>query len=143
MRGAMIDMRGLRGRDAGRGCRAVCPSITTEIHQFSESLGKAIDAKDHFTSQHSEQVACLSHALALGMGISPNRADHIHIAGHLHDIGKIGVPGRILHQTDKLSAEDWREIQRHPRIGADIIAPVRFLSQNGIVEMVWGPPRIL
>ena len=137
MREIMIEMQGLVAAGAGGECPAACPSLTSEIHQFAESLGKAIDAKDHFTSQHSEQVACLAHALALGLGISAAGADHIHIAGHLHDIGKIGLPDRILHQTNKLSGEDWREIKKHPRMGADIIAPVNFLSQNGIVDMVW------
>ena len=130
-------MRGLAGLERLGGCPASCPSISSEIHQLSESLGKAIDAKDHFTCQHSEQVAVLAHALALGMGLSANRAEHIHIAGHLHDIGKIGVPDRILNQTGPLSSRDWQAIRKHPRMGADIIAPVRFLSINGIVDMVW------
>ena len=121
---------------AGEDCPAVCPSITSEIHQLSESLGKAIDAKDRCTSQHSEQVAVLAHTLALGMGLTPNSADHIHIAGHLHDIGKIGVPDRILRKSGALSDQEWQAMKRHPEIGADITAPVGFLRSNGIVEMV-------
>jgi HD-GYP domain-containing protein (c-di-GMP phosphodiesterase class II) len=120
-----------------RDCRRLaCQSITAEIHQFSESLGKAIDAKDHHTSQHSEQVAALAYTLALGLGLSPNQADHIHIAGHLHDIGKIGVSDDILRKAGPLSEWEWLEIKKHPQAGADIIAPVHFLSSNGIVEMV-------
>jgi HD-GYP domain-containing protein (c-di-GMP phosphodiesterase class II) len=127
------ERRGLVGQD---NCPADCTSITAEIHQLSESLGRAIDAKDHHTSQHSEQVAMLAHTLALGLGLSANLADHIHIAGHLHDIGKIGVPGHILRKTGPLNDQEWREIKKHPLVGAEIMAPVHFLRSNGIVEMV-------
>lgn len=120
----------------GNDCPSARLSITTEIHQLSESLGRAIDAKDHHTRQHSEQVAVLSHALALGLGLPPNQADHIHIAGHLHDIGKIGVPDRILGKPGPLSNQEWLAVKNHPQVGAEIIAPVHFLRSNGIVEMV-------
>lgn len=115
---------------------AYCGSVTSEIHQLSESLGNAIDAKDHFTRQHSEEVAVVSHILALGMGMPPRLADYIHIAGHLHDIGKIGVPDHILKKDGPLTDLEWSIIKLHPTMGADIIRPVNFLAAGGIVDMV-------
>lgn len=116
-------------------CR-ICPATTTEMHQLAESLGKAIDAKDHHTRQHSDEVAELAQTLALAMGLTTNMADHIHIAGHLHDIGKIGIPDSILLKFGPLSDDEWRVLKRHPIISGEIIAPVRFMADNGIVEMV-------
>lgn len=117
-------------------CLATCGAITTEIHQFAESLGQAIDARDHFTRLHSEEVAILSHILALALGLPPALADRIHIAGHLHDLGKLAVPDAILLKQGPLTAEEWAVVRRHPSVGAEIIAPVDYLAQSGIAAMV-------
>lgn len=112
------------------------PSANRLLHQFSESLGTAIDAKDPFTSLHSEEVAEVAHAIALGLGMETAKADIIHVAGHLHDIGKIGVPDQILRKKGPLSNEEWDCIRRHPEIGAGILQPVEALARSGVVEMV-------
>lgn len=117
-------------------CLAACGAITAEIHQFAESLGKAIDARDHFTRLHSEEVAVIAYILALRLDQPPVLADRIHIAGHLHDLGKLAVPDRILLKAGPLTAEEWAVIRRHPVVGAEIIEPVDYLAQSGIVGMV-------
>jgi putative nucleotidyltransferase with HDIG domain len=106
------------------------------LHQFSESLGNTIDAKDPYTRLHSEEVAEVAHAIALSLGLDAMAADIIHVAGHLHDIGKIGVPDQVLQKKGPLNDEEWEFIRRHPDMGADILRPVEALSQNGIVDMV-------
>lgn len=106
------------------------------LHQFSESLGAAIDAKDPNTSSHSEEVAEVARAVALGMGLQASQAEMVHLAGHLHDIGKIGVPDHILKKQGPLSDLEWTHMRRHPDTGADILRPVKDLARNGIVEMV-------
>ncbi len=118
-------------------CNYTIEAVSSDIHQFAESLGNAIDAKDHFTRQHSEEVAVVAHTLALGLGLPPCMADHIHIAGHLHDIGKIGIPDAVLQKPGKLTDDEWELIRRHPKMGADIIRPVNFLAASGVVEMVY------
>ncbi|MCJ2165366.1 HD-GYP domain-containing protein [Pseudodesulfovibrio sp. S3-i] len=110
--------------------------VTAVLHQFAESLGNAIDAKDPYTSSHSEEVAEVSHTLALSMGMSPREADIIHVAGHLHDIGKIGVPDSVLIKKGPLNAGEWQAVRKHPLVGADILRPVAALSSLGIVGMV-------
>ena len=121
---------------AGSRSNPSSPFASGQLHQFSESLGKAIDAKDPFTSLHSEEVAEIAHALALAMGLDETQADTVHVAGHLHDIGKIGIPDHILRKKDALTDPEWTFIRRHPDIGADILGPVEALSQNGVVDMV-------
>ncbi|MBG0790722.1 MAG: HD domain-containing protein [Desulfovibrionaceae bacterium] len=110
--------------------------VTTVLHQFAESLGAAIDAKDPHTSMHSEEVAETSRVLALAMGLSPREADIIHVAAHLHDIGKIGVPDAVLGKRGPLTPVEWRAIRRHPELGANILRPVAALCRLGVVDMV-------
>ncbi|GAB7081275.1 HD-GYP domain-containing protein [Megalodesulfovibrio paquesii] len=114
-------------------CRCTCSSI----HQFAESLGCAIDAKDHHTRCHSEQVAVLALALALEQGASRELATAIHIAGHLHDLGKIAVPDHILLKEGPLTPQEWEIVKRHPEAGARIVAPVKALNgETGISTMI-------
>lgn len=117
-----------------------CPDsahfVTTILHQFAESLGNAIDAKDPHTSMHSDEVAQISHALALAMELPSRQADIIHVAGHLHDIGKIGVPDAVLGKQGPLTTTEWRAIRKHPDAGAAILRPVASLNKLGVVDMV-------
>lgn len=111
-------------------------AVTTILHQFAESLGNAIDAKDPHTSMHSDEVAQVAYTLALTMGLPPREADIIHVAGHLHDIGKIGVPDAVLQKQGPLNTAEWRAVRKHPDAGADIIRPVAGLRRLGVVDMV-------
>lgn len=106
------------------------------LHQLAASLGKAIDAKDPHTMAHSEEVAEVARFLAVKMGLPTDLAECIHVAGHLHDIGKIGVPDLVLGKPGRLDPGEWRQLQAHPVIGADILRPLACLNRTGIVEMV-------
>ena len=103
---------------------------------MSESFGQAIDAKDPFTKNHSDEVAVVAHALALAMKLPARAADIIHIAGHLHDIGKIGVPDAVLNKRGPLTDDEWALVARHPETGRDILAPVRSMTGMGVPELV-------
>jgi HD-GYP domain-containing protein (c-di-GMP phosphodiesterase class II) len=117
-----------------------CPDqthfVTATLHQFAESLGNAIDAKDPHTSMHSDEVAEVARILALAMNLTPSQAAVIHVAGHLHDIGKIGVPDSVLRKQGPLTTKEWQAIRRHPEAGAAILEPVTALKRIGVVDMV-------
>jgi len=114
-------------------CSLGCPSL----HQFAETLGNAVDAKDPQLHNHSWDVAEVGRVLASGMGLSPKEAELIHIAGHLHDIGKIGIPDSVLKKQGPLSEEEWRWMKRHPEIGAEIVRPVpAFNVAGGIADII-------
>jgi HD-GYP domain-containing protein (c-di-GMP phosphodiesterase class II) len=114
-----------------------CAENCLSLHQFSESLGNAVDAKDRLTYNHSQHVAVISHLLALAMGFNAKQADVVHMAGHLHDIGKIGIPDAVLNKRGKFTDADWKCMKRHPDIGAKIVAPVKvFKSSEGILEII-------
>ena len=113
-----------------------CSRIALIVHEMSESFGRAIDAKDPFTKNHSDEVAVVAQAVALAMGLSAGTADVIHIAWHLHDIGKIGVPDSVLTKTSSLSEEEWQLIRKHPATGAKILSPVQAMSRMGVPDLV-------
>ncbi|SDL21659.1 HD domain-containing protein [Maridesulfovibrio ferrireducens] len=107
------------------------------VHQFAESLGNAIDAKDACTSSHSEDVAVISQAIGVQMGLTSDRCKALHIAGHLHDIGKIGIPDSILKKKGSLTDEEYEVVKLHPVTGAEIVGPVTvFSGDNGIAKMI-------
>ncbi len=123
-------------RPARRTTTSTCSSLLT-LHQLAESLGNAVDAKDHWTCAHSEEVAVISQILALCMGFPPNLAEIIHLAGHLHDIGKIGIPDAILQKPGPLTREEFAVIKQHPVIGEAIVKPVKILNgQSGVARMI-------
>lgn len=110
--------------------------VSDLVHQMAEGFGRAIDAKDPFTKNHSDEVAVLARLTARAMGLAPAMADAVHVAGHLHDVGKIGVPDMVLRKTGPLTPEEWAQVREHPRTGAAILAPVQCLSDMAIPEMV-------
>ncbi|TIH19799.1 HD-GYP domain-containing protein [Marinifilum sp. JC120] len=98
------------------------------VHQFAESLGNAIDAKDHYTCSHSEEVAVVAQALGVQLKMNDRECELLHIAGHLHDIGKIGLPDSILKKEGRLTDAEYELVKQHPAIGADIVKPVASVS---------------
>lgn len=101
-------------------------------HDIIESLVAALEAKDNYTSGHSERVALMTYKLSKGLGIKGVELENIDIAAHLHDIGKIGVPDKVLNKNDKLLPHEWEYIKMHPKIGFDILSKsnrLRFISK--------------
>ncbi|MFZ5811350.1 MAG: HD-GYP domain-containing protein [Thermodesulfobacteriota bacterium] len=113
---------------------ALC--IPLVVHQMAESLGWAIDAKDPCTWSHSEDVARIARLLALAMGLTRDTAEIVHVAGHLHDIGKIGVPDRVLLKSGPLSEDEWTVVRAHPVMGARIVSPIARMNETGVTAMI-------
>ncbi|MHC4990457.1 MAG: HD domain-containing phosphohydrolase [Planctomycetota bacterium] len=89
-----------------------------------EGLTAAIDAKDRYTCGHSLRVAHLTRQLATAVGIDAATADRMHIAGLVHDVGKIGVPEAVLTKPGRLTDEEFAAIQKHPEIGHRILKDI-------------------
>lgn len=113
-----------------------CHKFRGLIHDLAESLGEAVDAKDHYTRHHSVEVAEIAYIIAEQLRLPGEGAELIHIAGHLHDLGKIGVPDHILNKQGPLTQAEWETLLRHPEIGANILRPVTDIAASGLVEMV-------
>ena len=91
---------------------------------FMLALAKAVDAKDHYTSGHSQRVAEYSKEIARRMGKSEAQQEEIYTMGLLHDIGKIGVPESIINKNGRLSDTEYAEIKQHPIKGYEILKNV-------------------
>lgn len=93
-----------------------------------KALTSAIDAKDPYTCGHSERVAHLSAQLAEALGVERDLVDRIHIAGLVHDVGKIGVPEQVLGKSGRLTDEEFAAIKLHPEIGHRILRDIPLLQ---------------
>lgn len=91
-------------------------------HELVDCITSALDARDPYTGDHSRRVSDMACAICELMGLSQKEYDETHIAAHLHDIGKIGVPDAILLKPSSLNDEEWAIMKKHPQIGADILA---------------------
>jgi len=97
-------------------------------------LAQAIDARDHYTHSHSENVSRYAVVIANQLKLPSKEVELIRQACELHDLGKIGIEDSILLKTSALTPLEWEQIKRHPTIGAQILEPLTFL--NGVVDLV-------
>jgi len=98
-------------------------------HEIIECITSALDAKDPYTAGHSLQVGEMAATVCHLMGLCIDTVERVHIAAHLHDIGKIGVPDAILKKMGELEEWEWDAIKRHPQIGADILRKSTHLAE--------------
>jgi putative nucleotidyltransferase with HDIG domain len=92
-----------------------------------EALARAMTARDGFTHAHAQRVQRYAAALAAEANITDERMrEAIHAAALLHDIGKLGIPDRLLDKPGPLSADEYDEVKQHAIIGADILSAMAF-----------------
>ncbi|MBI5056893.1 MAG: response regulator [Nitrospirae bacterium] len=87
-----------------------------------------IDAKDHYTYNHSNRVAKLSSEMAEVLGVPKKTIKEIEHAACIHDIGKIGIDENILKKNGRLTSDEYTEMKKHPGIGVRIVQSVPFLE---------------
>ena len=92
-----------------------------EAHGLVDCITNALDARDPYTGHHSLRVSDMACRLCSYLELSPEETRTIHIAAHLHDIGKIGIPDAILRKPDRLSSDEWSVMKDHTKIGAEIL----------------------
>lgn len=89
-----------------------------------QALGRAIDAKSHWTAGHSGRVTELALKIGRVLGLRQKELDTLRRGGLLHDIGKIGTPPAILDKPGTLTEEENRIMREHTRLGARILEPI-------------------
>jgi len=89
-----------------------------------EAITASIDAKDRYTCGHSRRVARLTRQLAEAIGLDAQTVQRMHIAGLVHDVGKIGVPENVLCKSGSLSEDEFGQVRRHPEIGWNILKDI-------------------
>ncbi|MFI5616369.1 HD-GYP domain-containing protein [Streptomyces sp. NPDC051567] len=99
-------------------------------HQATiRALVQAVDIKDRYTRGHSERVGQASAMIARELGMAEDRLETVRIAGILHDVGKLGVPTRLLRKDGPLTAEERRVIELHPEYGHEMVRGIGFLGE--------------
>lgn len=91
------------------------------LHEVIDCLITALEAKDPYTGGHSSKVADMSFDLAKVLGIRGLLLEDIHIAAHIHDIGKLIIPESILNRKGELLENQRTQIETHSQIGFDIL----------------------
>lgn len=97
--------------------------------QTSFALALAIEKRDPYTGGHTKRV--LDYSLQIGkvMGLRGKELEGLKISAILHDIGKIGIPDSILAKPDSLTEKEFKKIQEHPVIGAEILRGIRGMER--------------
>lgn len=99
------------------------------------ALASALDVREHTTGVHSQRVADYMLRLAREMGVRDNDALDVFWRGALlHDVGKIGIPDKVLLKPGPLSLEEWAVMRNHPEVGAGMLRKIEFL--RGSSEIV-------
>lgn len=93
------------------------------------ALMAAVETKDFYTRGHSERVSAASVLIARVIGMREDRVGSLRYAGMLHDVGKLGVPTRVLQKSGKLTEGEFAAIQRHPMHGQEIVREIEFLDE--------------
>ena len=87
-----------------------------------------VEAGDKYTEGHSERVSVLCEQLARQMSLPKATCENLRLAGKLHDLGMIAIPGKILAQRSKIGVADYRAIKRHPEIAYEVLKPLQLLT---------------
>ena len=115
VRSAVID---LSPSEAGRVGAA-------HIDLICEAFAEVVDAKSHFTFRHSIGVTDAASIIGRAMGLAPDRAQLVHRAAMLHDLGKLRVPNSILDKPGRLGDAEWSVMREHPGLTRAILGRVK------------------
>ena len=96
--------------------------------QTISALAEALDAKDATTGKHCDRLLQLASEVGERLGLDSEQQTCLRYAAVLHDIGKIGISEAILQKPGKLTSEEYKQIRKHPKLGAEMVKRVRFLE---------------
>ena len=95
---------------------------------IARTLVEAMEAKDPNIKEHLRSVSSLSLRIGREMSLPEEQMEALANGALLHDVGKIGIPDRILQKTVRLTEEEYAEIKQHPALGVGILTPVKEMA---------------
>jgi putative two-component system response regulator len=123
--------------DQSRELAALVRERTAQLNstrlQIIQTLGRAAEYKDEDTGLHVVRMSYYSKIIGLAMGMNEDDSELLFNASPMHDIGKIGIPDRILQKPARLESAEWSVMQRHPEIGAEIIG--RIVEDSALLDL--------
>ena len=106
-----------------------------------EALTEAIDMRDHYTWQHSQNVMELAGKLGKRMELDESALAELAFAARLHDVGKVGVPDAVLLKAGMLNEDEWEIMKQYPLRGAEMLERVPGLGN--VAQLVLSRARAL
>jgi len=100
--------------------------LQDNLEDTVHAIATIVEMRDPYTSGHQVRVANLAAAIAKQMGLPDGQVHAIHLAGVVHDLGKIQVPSEILSKPGKLTDIEFSLIKTHPQAGYDILKGINF-----------------
>jgi len=139
-RGKPIGIQGLsrditKRKQAEEKLKETLDRLRRAIDTTFQVMVAAVEARDPYTAGHQIRVAYIAEAIAAEMGLSQDQIDGIHIAGTIHDIGKLSIPAEILSKPAKLSGIEFTLVKEHSREGYKILKDVE--SPWPLAEIVY------
>jgi len=110
-------------------------SLEESYRHTINSLATALDLRDNETGGHSQRVALLAREVAQRLGLGKDEIDDVYQGALLHDIGKIGVPDRILLKPGKLTDAEWETMRRHTVGGYRLLEGIDFLERASVIPL--------
>lgn len=110
-------------------------ALQRSFRQMMDVLARALECRDPYTEGHSRRVADYAVELAREMCLEEEKVAIIEQAGLLHDLGKIGVPDAVLHKAGALTAEEERQISKHPEEGERILRDIPSLASAAVLVL--------
>lgn len=101
-------------------------AIRSNMLAFVTAIAATIEMRDPYTAGHQRRTANLATAIAEHMELSESQIEGLHLAGVMHDIGKIRVPAEILSKPGRLNHLEYELIKQHPQTGYEILKPIDF-----------------
>ncbi|MDD5181148.1 MAG: HD domain-containing protein, partial [Gallionellaceae bacterium] len=100
--------------------------VRTGLVGTVQAIASMVEMRDPYTAGHQRRVADLAVAIAVEMGLPEDQVHGLHLAGTIHDLGKVQTPAEILSKPGKLSASEFRLIKDHPQNGYEILKDIEF-----------------
>lgn len=98
-----------------------------------ETIMATLDARDSYTASHSERVSDTTEWICEMLHLPKNISEMFHIAAHVHDIGKIGVPDHVLLKSSTLTDLEWHLMKKHSETGYQILSKVAGLDKIALI----------
>jgi HD-GYP domain-containing protein (c-di-GMP phosphodiesterase class II)/putative methionine-R-sulfoxide reductase with GAF domain len=103
-------------------------SLERTFFETVEALANALEAKDEYTSTHARSITDMALDVGNELGITGRDLKRLELGALFHDIGKIGIPSKILAKPGPLDDDEWQIIKTHPELGERILAPIDRLA---------------
>jgi len=100
--------------------------LLTALEGAIQAIAMIVEIRDPYTAGHQRRVTQLACAIARKIGFSQARINALHLAGLIHDVGKVNVPAEILANPDGLSEAEYSIIKTHPLVGYEILKAIEF-----------------